>query len=184
MLILCETDSNGWLQGLVILVLVIGSYTVLRFIIAELLACCAYCRGRQDLRAKYGRPDGQTYALVTGGSEGLGLELCDQLALQGFNIVLLSRNQEKIDSKIEILRQKHPAIKFLGVSSDCSRKTSVQEYKDLIDSQLAGLDIGIVCLNAGCWVNGPTDLVSDSDYERVVGLNALHVVYFTKALLP
>ena len=45
------------------------------------------------------------------------------------------------------------------------------------------LDIGIVCLNAGCWVNGPTDLVSDEDFERVFGLNALHVVYMSKAIL-
>ena len=48
---------------------------------------------------------------------------------------------------------------------------------------MADLDIGIVCLNAGCWVNGPTDLVSDEDFERVFGLNALHVVYMSKAII-
>ena len=45
------------------------------------------------------------------------------------------------------------------------------------------LDVGILCLNAGCMVKGPTDLVTDKDFERVFGLNGLHVVYMTKAFL-
>ena len=65
-----------------------------------------------------------------------------------------------------------------------SKKTSVSEYTELIENDLAGLDIGIVCLNAGCMIQGPTDLTSDSDYERIINLNALHVAYFTKAILP
>lgn len=97
---------------------------------------------------------------------------------------MLSRNREKIDSKLEGLRSRHPAVKFLGVASDLSNKTSIREYKDMIESELAGLDIGVVCVNAGCWVEGPTDLVKDSDFERVIGLNGLHVVYLTKAILP
>ena len=48
---------------------------------------------------------------------------------------------------------------------------------------MAELDIGILCLNAGCMVKGPTDLVSDAEFERVFGLNGLHVVYMTKAFL-
>lgn len=97
---------------------------------------------------------------------------------------MLSRNKEKIDSKLEGLRSRHPAIKFLGVTFDLSTKTSIRDYKDMIENELTGLDIGVVCLNAGCWVNGPTDLVRDSDFERVIGLNGLHVVYLTKAILP
>ena len=136
------------------------------------------------MRQKYGREDGTSYALVTGGSEGLGLELCDQLAAQGFNILMLSRNGAKIEGKIAELKQRHPAIKFKGIEADCSSKTSVKEYSELIAQEMGDLDIGIVCLNAGCWVDGPTDLVSDADFERVFGLNGLHVVYLTKALLP
>lgn len=58
------------------------------------------------------------------------------------------------------------------------------QYKGLVARELADLDIGILCLNAGCMVQGPVDLVSDADFERVFGLNALHVVYLTKALQP
>ena len=58
------------------------------------------------------------------------------------------------------------------------------DYKELVSRELADIDVGVLCLNAGCMVQGPLDLVSDADLERVFGLNALHVVYLTKALLP
>ena len=75
---LCGDDANGWLQALVIFVFAIGAIVTLSFIIRNCLACKSYCcRGRQNLRAKYGKADGTTYAVVTGGSEGLGLQLCD-----------------------------------------------------------------------------------------------------------
>ena len=34
------------------------------------------CRCRQNLMRKYGSPDGNSWAVVTGGSNGIGLELC------------------------------------------------------------------------------------------------------------
>ena len=40
--------------------------------------------------------DSRSWALVTGASDGLGLAYCHELAARGFNIILLSRNQEKL----------------------------------------------------------------------------------------
>ena len=58
------------------------------------------------------------------------------------------------------------------------------DYQSFVAREFKDLDIGILCLNAGCVVPGPTDLVSDSDFERVITLNGLHVLYLTKALIP
>ena len=97
---------------------------------------------------------------------------------------MVSRNQEKIDRRIAELKEKHATVEFKGVQADLSALNSVAQYKELVARELVDLDIGILCLNAGCNVQGPVDLVSDADFERVFGLNALHVVYLTKALLP
>ena len=75
-------------------------------------------------------------------------------------------------------------MQFRGVQADLSALNSIEEYKQLVQRELADLDIGILCLNAGCMVQGPVDLVSDADFQRVFGLNAVHVIYLTKALLP
>ena len=75
-------------------------------------------------------------------------------------------------------------VELKGVTADLSTKTSVAEYQEFVSQELEQLDIGVVCLNAGCCVTGPIDMTSDADFERVFGLNALHVVYLIKALLP
>ena len=38
-----------------------------------------------------------SWAVVTGGTDGIGLEFCRQLAAKGYNIFILSRNQQKLD---------------------------------------------------------------------------------------
>jgi short-subunit dehydrogenase len=63
---------------------------------------------RQDLNRKYGRIDNSAYAVVTGGSDGIGLEMCHQLAEQGFNICMISRNKVKVDEKLAQIKQKYP----------------------------------------------------------------------------
>ena len=55
---------------------------------------------RQNLNQKYGRIDNSAYAVVTGGSDGIGLEMCHQLAEHGFNICMISRNKQKVDEKL------------------------------------------------------------------------------------
>ena len=47
----------------------------------------------RDLFQKYAHPLGGSWALVTGGSDGIGLEMCHQLAEMGFNIVMCGRNE-------------------------------------------------------------------------------------------
>ena len=78
-----------------------------------------YCRSQQDLMAKYGMK-GLSYAVVTGGSNGFGLEFCNQLAAQGFNICMISRNKSKIDEKLDEIKQLYPDIDVLGVEADLS----------------------------------------------------------------
>ena len=70
------------------------------------------------------------------------------------------------------------------MQADLSNMKSVAEYKKLVDDELASLDIGILHLNAGCMPPGTVDLLTDADFERLCGLNVLHVVYLFKAILP
>mmetsp|Transcript_5235 Transcript_5235/g.6414 ORF Transcript_5235/g.6414 Transcript_5235/m.6414 type:complete len:98 (+) Transcript_5235:422-715(+) len=97
---------------------------------------------------------------------------------------MMSNQREQISEKIAELSKKHPKVKFLGVYADLATKTSIKEFKELIEKEMKGLDIGVVCLNAGQLIKGPVDLISDWDVERIVNLNALHPVYMAKALLP
>ena len=49
--------------------------------------------------------------------------------------------------------------------------------------EIAKLDVGYLALNAGIVQVGLTEQLSDREFESIYNVNALHVVYFTKAML-
>lgn len=51
--------------------------------------------------------------------------MCDELAHRGFNICMISRNKAKIDEKLNILREKYPTIRMMGVEADLAKITNV-----------------------------------------------------------
>lgn len=78
---------KDWICALFFVGLTYAAYIAMR----ELSVAAGYLlRWDQDLLAKYGKKDGSTYALVTGGSDGIGLQICNQLAGKGFNIIMMS----------------------------------------------------------------------------------------------
>jgi short-subunit dehydrogenase len=45
-----------------------------------------------------------SWAIVTGGSDGLGLAMAKKLAREGFNICIVSRTEKKINEKLDEVR--------------------------------------------------------------------------------
>lgn len=97
-------------------------------------------QGRTMLdKQKYG-----PWAIVTGASRGIGKAFAEQLAAEGFNIVLLARNRSLLTSVEAGLRRDH-GIETRVVVAD------LEDYgglSDLLDSHTADLDIGLLIANA------------------------------------
>lgn len=62
-----------------------------------------------NLFERYGKK-GESWVVVTGGSDGIGLEICHQLAAQGANICIVGRNPEKIQGKLNELKERFPQV--------------------------------------------------------------------------
>ena len=71
------------------LLFLIGAGKLLTFLF-ELIS--PFVMPRLNLLKRYGGG----WALVTGGSEGIGFAIAEELAKEGFNIVLVSRSKEKL----------------------------------------------------------------------------------------
>ena len=79
----------------------IGLIKILPFIYRFVSLLIYYgTRTSQDLYKKYGIERSKNFegswAIVTGASDGIGLAYCHLLAKQGFNILLISRSEEKL----------------------------------------------------------------------------------------
>ena len=88
-----------------------------------------------------------TYALVTGASDGIGLEFCKQLAQEGFNICLVSRSESKLKDAVD-KELKRYGVETRIVVADFAGATEMSFY-DKIVKQVEDIDIGLVVLNAG-----------------------------------
>lgn len=108
-----------------------------------------FVRTRHDLKKRYGE---NTWAVVTGASDGIGAEYCRGLALEGFNIALVSRTLSKLQSVEHELRRINPKIQTKIVQADFSGNAT-QSFYDNIYNQLRGLDISILINNAGLMTN-------------------------------
>lgn len=90
------------------------------------------------------------WALVTGASDGIGAEYCRQLAIEGFNIVLVSRTLSKLNAVNYQLKKLAPDVKTKIIIADFSvpEATKPKYFTDILD-QVESLDISIVIANAG-----------------------------------
>ncbi len=83
------------------------------------------------------------WALVVGGSEGVGAAFARLLAADGFNLVLIARKQAPLDELAAGLRA--TGVDVRTVSADLSQPGALAQTRALTDS----LDIGLLIYNAG-----------------------------------
>jgi hypothetical protein len=90
------------------------------------------------------------WALITGASSGIGLELATLFAIDGWNVVLVARREEKLKELASELKAKH-AIESRIVAADLSKLSASQQ----IFSACAGIEISALVNNAGFGYRAP-----------------------------
>ena len=93
----------------------------------------------QDFKQRYG-----PWALITGGSAGIGREFARQLAAQGLNLVLLSRREDLLNTAASELRDEF-GVEVRPLACDLDR----DDYLSQVTNACADLEIGLLVNNAG-----------------------------------
>ena len=120
--------------------------------------------------AKYG-----PWALVVGGSEGVGAEFARQLAAEGFKLVLTARKLEPLEELAAELRGKGAEVRV--VSADLKRA----DVLDTVRKQTDDVKVGLLVYNAGA--NDTRGLFVDLPPEvpdGVIAINVLGQVAFSR----
>lgn len=122
---------------------------------------------RRKLREKYG-----AWAVVAGASEGIGAEFSKQLAMEGFNLILIARNKEKLAViKSEIKQEVEIKLLQADLSENSTASIIISECKDL--------DIGIFVYNAVFPLIGHFVDRSIEDHEQLIQVNITSVMKLT-----
>ena len=99
------------------------------------------------------------WALITGASAGIGAEFARQLAGLGFNLVLVARRRERMESLARRLESDNK-IHILSVAVDLSQRDFLPTIRQVTQS----VDVGLLVNNAGFGVAG-NFLAHDLDRE-------------------
>ena len=115
-------------------------------------------------------------ALVTGGGSGLGAAIATALYAAGADVVVVGRDEAKLDDVVARLGARARAL-----SCDVSDPVSVESLR----SQLADTEVSILVNNAG--VPGPVAPLTDisvEDWDAVFDVNVRGTFLLCKAFLP
>jgi short-subunit dehydrogenase len=123
---------------------------------------------------------GEQVVLVTGGASGIGQDLCELFARRGARIGLIDRDQAKLASFAETLRQSGVPCAVAAV--DVRERERLHNAIRHIVGALGPVDVLIA--SAGICRASTVDDLRISHLEEIVQVNFLGMVYAIEAVLP
>lgn len=106
------------------------------------------------------------WAVVAGGSEGVGASFATQLAEAGLNLVLLARKPDPLEATAEAARAHGVEVRTLSV--DLTDADAVARIAEVTD----GLEVGLLVFNAGANTYGHEFVSGDlARFQQVIDLN-------------
>lgn len=118
------------------------------------------------------RLDGEV-AIVTGGAQGLGEQMCIGLAEAGASVVVADLNLEKAQKVAEHIRTL--GVSALAVKVDVTKKAEVEAMVQKTLEQFGKVDVLVACAGVGQWMKAED--MPEEDWKRVLDIN-LNGVFF------
>ena len=122
-----------------------------------------------------------SWAVVTGASGGIGLELARNLAAEGHPLVLVARGREKLETLAAEVKRDH-GVDALVIATDLSEP----EAADRIVTRLreANITPQVLVNNAGFGLYGLHAEADLAEEQAMLNLNVTTLTRLTKLLLP
>jgi NAD(P)-dependent dehydrogenase (short-subunit alcohol dehydrogenase family) len=121
-------------------------------------------------------------ALVTGGNRGIGYELVKQLALNGFKVILASRDPEMGNDAVQKLKELNLDVSCLEM--DVANQESIHQAAVAINEKYGRLDVLIN--NAGVYLDENEKLLAMDPciLEKTMATNFFGVYHVIRSFIP
>jgi NADP-dependent 3-hydroxy acid dehydrogenase YdfG len=119
-------------------------------------------------------------AVVTGASSGIGEATAKALAREGYAVALGARREERINELAEEISS--AGGEAIAVATDVAAKESATALIHRAHNELGSVDV--LVNNAGVMLLGPILGADVEEWERMVHVNLLGLLYCTHAALP
>ncbi|MFH0732092.1 MAG: SDR family oxidoreductase [Candidatus Omnitrophota bacterium] len=123
------------------------------------------------------------YALVTGGTHGIGRSIALALADEGCNVAVCSRNEERIEKTTLELKVKN--VDCLGIKADVMIETDIKRVVEAIIKKWGTIHILVNNVGGGGrWGSEIVEETPEQVWTDVFNKNALAAIRFTMLVIP
>jgi NAD(P)-dependent dehydrogenase (short-subunit alcohol dehydrogenase family) len=129
-------------------------------------------------------------AIITGGSRGLGLEVAKALTLQGFDIALIAKDEQRLESAASIIREAdryHNGVSTSQISTfacDLEQPHLVRELIDSINQSLSTPSVLVLAHGVMSEKMSKTLKTNDAEWRRVMAINLDSVFQLVNGIAP
>jgi NAD(P)-dependent dehydrogenase (short-subunit alcohol dehydrogenase family) len=121
------------------------------------------------------------YAVVTGGTRGIGRAIAESLLRSGARVAICGRTRESVERASTELKDATGGD-VLGVTVDVSKWDQTERFFETVRSQFGALDI--LVNNAGAGVFRGIEDLTIEEWRNTIDLNLTGVFYCCHAALP
>lgn len=119
-------------------------------------------------------------AFITGGASGLGLAMAHAFGEAGMQVMLADIEEAPLAKAVAELEERQ--IRASGVLCDVAIRNAVEAAAAKTIETFG--KVHVVCNNAGVGAGGPIDQVRHSDWDWIMAVNVMGVVYGMETFLP
>ena len=119
-------------------------------------------------------------AIITGGSDGIGLAAAISLSKEGANVAILARTQDKLDSAVKEI-QKESKGKVIAISTDVREESSVVTSIKKVRDELGKIDI--LVNNAGTSSASPLEEMTNEQLTEDLNLKVYGAIYCARSVI-
>lgn len=129
-------------------------------------------------------------AIITGGSRGLGFEVAKALTLQGFDIALIAKDDQRLEAAAKLIREAdryHNGVSTSHISTftcDLEQPDLVRKLVDSLKQSLATPSVLILAHGVMSEKMSKTLKTNDAEWRRVMAINLDSVFQLVNGIAP
>lgn len=163
----------------------LGALTAIYLIVSFLQFILLYLRPSSLLSYRHKK---ESWALVTGATDGIGFCLAQELCDRGFNIILHGRNPSKLEGVKASLTHAFPSAQIRIIVWDASLPISSSSMQRLL-AGIQDIHLSVLVNNVGGTSAVSPDLKTLKDHthdeaDAMLNLNCRFATQLTRAILP
>lgn len=124
------------------------------------------------------------YALITGGSSGMGLDYAKELAKRGYNLILVALDQGETERAAEIIKGESLNVDILPLGIDLSKMDSYSTVWERVKQERPHAFVEILINNAGVLYPSHFQNMELEQISRIIMIHNYTLTMLCRLFLP